>query len=146
MPPGTILAFLLGIVVGAVGLLVVQAIRQRADETDVGSAVGGTVGRSGRTGSPIIQRRSRIVARHSIRIASATGSTIGLSASQPTIEVDGAVYHQLGDVPDDRRAAVVDSLRLGLDAVPEGLARERISAFLAGGTPGSGPAPTSPEV
>jgi hypothetical protein len=72
-------------------------------------------------------------------------STVHLTDGQAMVEVGGATYHQLADVPTEAKMRLVQELGLALDSgtLPEP-ARAAIEAFLAGQGPAA-PAPAAPE-
>jgi hypothetical protein len=72
-------------------------------------------------------------------------STVHLLDGQATVEVGGATYHQLADVPTEAKMRLVEELGLALDSgtLPEP-ARMAIESFLAGQGP-TAPEPTAPE-
>ena len=68
-------------------------------------------------------------------------STVHLNDDEAKVEVGGATYHRLADVPTEAKMRLVEELGLALDSgtLPEP-ARTAIEAFLAG----QGPAPAEP--
>src|SRR4051812_14834386 len=63
-------------------------------------------------------------------------STVHLIDGQAKVEVGGATYHQLAEVPTEAKMRLIEELGMALDSgtLPEP-AREAIEAFLAGHEP-----------
>ena len=143
--------FLAGVAVGAV--LVAVVFRGFFGVSSVGTNAKGRASsgrdsiQTGRGGMLIPPGRHGVVTTTTTHLALAVKlpeSTIHLNDGQARVEVGGATYHRLADVPTEAKMRLVEELGRALDSgtLPEP-ARAALEAFLAGGgaMAGQPPAP-----
>jgi hypothetical protein len=77
--------------------------------------------------------RRIVTTSHVALVVRLPGATVHLNDGWPRVEVDGATYHSLADVPTDAKMRLVDELGQAVDSgsLPEP-ARAAIEGFLAG--------------